>query len=278
MNIKYGITQWSLPGNGLYAIKHVAELGLDGMQLELGTYDEGYYMAQKKLQDDYLDDAKKYNIEFPSIVLNDLMKHGFVWPKESDDYKIAMETLERGLAVAEAMGISKIMIPQFWSNEITNEEQFEITAQILRMYCKKAAERGLHIESETTLSAERQTALFAAVGMTNLTVFYDSHNYYYFSGFSQKEILEKLYPYMGDQLHVKDCFGQNGKGGILAGAMLGEGDSDFLGTIEVLKKKNYSGWIILENSYFIKPLRDKNADQYALVKQDLDYVKHALRI
>ncbi|WP_066646068.1 sugar phosphate isomerase/epimerase family protein [Christensenella timonensis] len=276
MELKFGITQWSLPGKGIYAVKYAAEAGLDGLQIELGSYEEGYYMAQPKIQKDYLEDAQEYGIVFPSIVLNDLGNHGFVGDKTSKDYKIAVESLELALLTAEAMKLDTIMIPQFWKNEIVDERTFENAAAVLMELCQKARKSGITIYSETTLRADRQIALMKAVGQPNLKTFYDSQNYYFFKGYSQSDTIEELYPYIGDQLHVKDCIGRDRMGGVLSGALLGTGDSDFKSTIRFLKKKDYAGWIILENYYYVKPLRDQGKDQFALIERDLEYLKRVL--
>lgn len=44
MSIQFGVCQWSLPGNGLYAVRMASELGLDGVQLGLGYHRTGFYM------------------------------------------------------------------------------------------------------------------------------------------------------------------------------------------------------------------------------------------
>ena len=59
--------------------------------------------------------------------------------------------------------------------------------------------------------------------------------------------LKTSYP----EIHVKD--GLNKKD---SSAYLGEGETDFAGTMEVLKKANYKGWLHLENFYDRKPLCD----------------------
>ena len=279
MEIKYGITQWSLPGKGPYAIKYAAEADLDGLQIELGYYDDGgYYMAQKKVREDYMRDAEKYGIEFPSIVLNDLGNHGFADPENQKDCKIALESLDIALDVAQSMGIDIIMIPQFWKNEIVDEKTLEHSAKILRTFCQKAGERGICVDSETTLNAERQIQLMEAVDMPNFKTLYDSQNYYFFKGYDQKMMIEKLYPYMGTQVHVKDCYGHDydPDGGALSGALLGQGDSNFMATVEYLKKMNYSGWIISENYYYALPMRNLKEDQFELLQEDMRHLREVL--
>jgi sugar phosphate isomerase/epimerase len=73
------------------------------------------------------------------------------------------------------------------------------------------------------------------------------------------------------EIHVKD-----GKGKDLSGALLGQGDTDFYGCIEVIKKHGFEGWIVSENYYDQKPLSEQNSDLKALIKQDLEILKAAL--
>jgi sugar phosphate isomerase/epimerase len=273
MEIKYAVTQWSLPGNFGYSVKYAAEAGLDGMQIELGALENGYYMAEKKVQNDYLEDGKKYGIEYPSLVLNCLSIHGFVGDESEDDYKIAMESLDLSLDVAESMKIGMIMVPQFWGNEITDDRTFENTVKVMKKFCGNALERGIKITSETILAADRQIELMKAVDMPNLSTLYDSQNYHFFYGYDQKEVFEKLYPYISDQVHIKDGIGLDGKGGVLSGALLGEGDSDVRSTADILKKNDFKGWLILENYYYLEVFRTSAIGQFGSLDRDVKYLK-----
>ena len=58
-------------------------------------------------------------------------------------------------------------------------------------------------------------------------------------------------------------------------AYLGEGETDFAGTMEVLKKANYKGWLHLENFYGRKPLCDTQASFIEVAKHDLALRKRA---
>jgi len=276
MDVKYGITEWGLPGTGRYTVKFTAEAGLQGLQLDFGSYEGGYFMAQKRMMDAYLEDGAKYGVEFPSLVLNDLGNHGFVNGPGSRGYDIAMEQVELGLKAVKYMGIEALMVPQFWNNEITDNRKFDNAVKVFRYICEKAAEDNIKILSETTLDARRMIEQIKAVNMPNLYVFYDSQNYDFFKGYDQKETIDLLYPYMGNQLHVKSSVGRDfEEGGVLSGARLWEGNSKFSITEEKLKQENYSGWIILENYYYVKPVRDQKEDQYELLADDVAFLKKA---
>ena len=273
MSIQYGITQWSLPGHGAYAVKYAAEAGFSGLQIEIGSHEDGYYMAQKKVHEDYMRDAEKYGIKFPSIVVNCLSTHGFAGGKACDDYEMAMEALDLTLETARIMGIDMIMIPQFWSNEIKDDATFENSVEVLKQYCEKTAEYNIRIASETILPAEKQIELMKRVNAPNLSTFHDSQNYRFFKGYHQIETIKTIYPYLCDQLHVKDGTGMENKGGVLSGSMLGQGDSDFEATAAYLKSKQYSGWLIVENYYYVKSFRDLGLGQFEAMEKDLQYLK-----
>lgn len=71
--IKFGCVAWGLPGGGYFGPQIAKEAGLDGIQLELGSYEWGYPLAQKQVQEAYLEEGNRLGIEYPSIVLNDVM-------------------------------------------------------------------------------------------------------------------------------------------------------------------------------------------------------------
>jgi sugar phosphate isomerase/epimerase len=85
------------------------------------------------------------------------------------------------------------------------------------------------------------------------------------------ESLEKLYDILYPEIHFKDGIGNQN-----SSRLLGDGDTDFYGTMSFLKKKNYSGWIHLENLYDRLPLRLKSPKNYIdVLKMDLDILKAA---
>ena len=53
--IKFGCVAWGLPGGGYFGPQIAKEAGLDGIQLELGSYEWGYPLAQKQIQEAYLE-------------------------------------------------------------------------------------------------------------------------------------------------------------------------------------------------------------------------------
>ena len=266
--VKFGCVAWGLPGGEYFAPQIAKEAGLDGIQLELGSYEWGYPLAQKQVQEAYLEERERLGIEYPSIVLNDVMDHEFIHGKDTDNGKIAYDQMELAVQVAAEMGISKIMVPNFLGNLITEKSHVESTKEALRFICEKADKKNITIMTENALDYKEQIQLLKDVNMSNLTVHFDTQNFKFNFDMDQCKQLEGLYPYMDSQLHVKDGIGEPG------GCLLGEGNTDFFSQMEILKKHDYKGWIIIENYYNLLPLRKLSAlDQMQIINKDLKTLK-----
>jgi sugar phosphate isomerase/epimerase len=273
--MKYAITQWSYPGNGIYAIRFAAQAGYDGIQIELGDYTNGYYMKNREMQQVYKEETEKHGLEIISIVLNDVMRRGFLGPKDGDDYKIAMGSIDMILEVASAMKLNSVMVPSFGVSKICNRDDFNRTVEVLKDTCVKAEKYGINIESETSLAAEMQIDLMKQVDMPNLSTFFDTQNLQWNDGLSQTENLVKLLPYLCKQIHLCDGWGNRENGGPNGGAILGTGSAEFFEQMKILGESHFDGWLITENIYWKKSLYDLG-NPYELSKKDLEIVKKAV--
>lgn len=266
--IKFGCVAWGLPGGGYFGPQIAKEAGLDGIQLELGSYEWGYPLAQKQVQEAYLEEGNRLGIEYPSIVLNDVMDHEFIHGKDTENGKIAYDQMELAVQVAAEMGISKIMVPNFLGNLITEESHVEAIKDALRFICEKAIRKDITVMTENALDYKEQIQLLKEIRMPNLTVHFDTQNFKFNFNMNQCEQLEGLYPYMDSQLHVKDGINEPG------GCLLGEGNTDFFPQMEILKKHGYEGWIIIENYYNLLPLRKCNEqNQMQIINKDLETLR-----
>lgn len=271
--IKIGAVAWGLPGGGYFAPQIACMAGLDGVQLELGSYEWGYPLSQREIRDIYMEAGSLLGIEYPSIVLNDVMVHEFIHGRDSENWKIALEQVDLGLDAAHEMGIDQIMIPNFENNLITEYEHEENTAEFLRIACDKAKVYNITVLTETALDYHRQTGLIAQIGKDNLRLFFDSQNYKFFSGLDQTEQLSCLLPYMTNQIHLKDGIKKPG------GKRLGEGCMQFAEQAELLEQAGFEGWLILENYYNqMFGGKDCRTHQMALLKDDIETVKKHFHI
>ena len=247
--VKIGSTAWGLPGNGWYGPYMAHRAGLDGIQLELGSYEAGYPLAQRGVQEAYLEDAERFGLEYPAVVLNDLMVHGYAKGCDTEDGRLAFDMIELGLEVAHEMGIGEVMLPNFGENRIREQAHFDNMVRALSFACEKARGLGITVLTENPLAWDAQLELLRAVGADNLKIHYDSQNMKYNWDLDQCEQLRKLYPHMTYQLHVKDGEAKPAPAG---SAPLGGGNTDFRQQMQILRELGYEGWIITEN-YYCKP-------------------------
>ena len=76
--------------------------------------------------------------------------------------------------------------------------------------------------TENILSSDENLKLVKAVGSDKLKIYFDTQNPYLNKGYYVPDMIRQLHPYI-QEIHVKD-----GLDGELSGALLGEGDTDFM--------------------------------------------------
>jgi len=268
---KLGICQWCMPIEGPYACKLAAELGFEGMQLEIGSYERGFPLSRPSVQQAYMELAAEYGIRFPSIAARVTDDYSMTQPRGSEDSAIVWEAIVRSIEAAEAMGISTVMIGSFLASDIRNEDDLIRTAEVLADACDYAGSRSIVIAAENLLSVQEMFRLADRVGRPNLKLLFDTQNYPLRRGYNAAAMLEQLASLLCDQIHVKD-----GPRGQISAALLGEGDSDFFRTIDSLKRIGFRGWVLLENYYDRLPLRLRHEEPIELIREDKRILIEAL--
>lgn len=265
MKVKIGACEWILPGSGIASIQLAKELGLDGIQLGFLSYEDGYPLFHKWFRDMYLDLSEEYSIELPSLAMRVFDIYGLRNPKESHFGNIIYETIERSIETACCMKLPMIMMPSFKDGIIKDACDLENTAAALQFACDLAKDTNIIITSENLLSIKDQLALISLVDRKNFALFYDFENYIVFRQWDSLEILGELYSYIYPEMHVKD-----GVEGISSCMPLGKGHGRFIETIEFLRRRNFSGWLHIENQYTKQQLRELEPnDLISLIKNDV---------
>lgn len=274
MNIKIGACEWALPGNGIGSLKLARDMGIKGLQLGFGFHEKGYRLSQKWFRDYYLEEAGKYDIELLSIAVCEFDIYGLSNPKNSEKGRIAYDIINLAIEAAADMHMKMVMAPSFVDGFMNSDEEIYNTAVALKYACRLAKEHGICIANENILTIEKIDLLFKEVDEPNFWMFYDSQNYVSNVGWDQVSMLEQIYDRLYPQIHVKDGVGQAN-----SSRLLGQGDTNFYGTIEFLKKKDYSGWLLLENFYECMPLRALSPYNYMdIMKMDIDTIRKACGI
>lgn len=269
--IKLGICDWGLPGSGIYATQLASEYGLDALSLKIGLYENDYPITHPEMQKIYLREQQKYGIEYCAIALNDFDNIPMHARQETTNYEIVWDLLKRAVQTAKALGVKVIQVPGFAASEVKTEVDLEHSVRAFQYLCDAAGENGMSVAGENLMRPEEFKEMAERVDRKNFYLYFDSQNYYLFKGYDELEILAGLYPYMCDQLHVKDG------NGAMSGGLLGTGDSGFYETVSWLKDHDFSGYMLLENYYDQLPLRNQGSSPYDLLKQDIEILRKAVQ-
>lgn len=272
MQVKLGVCNHILPGSGVFAAKFVSEAGLDGMSIEFGNYDRGFPLSNRSVQKAYLEAQQRYGIAYPNIGTSAFDFIPFFAHPGHSMYAVVRGALQNAVDAAAFMDIPLVFIPTFGVSEIITEDQFQFAVRMFQFACEYAEKKNIGIASENTLDTCRQLRLVEEVDRGNFGLFYDSNNLFHDKGYDQVEMLEAMYPYMVSQLHVKD-----GKNGVLAGSLLGQGESCFYEVISALKQHAYSGWIIIESLYEHSSLRNLREDALDTFFEDVRILKNSVQ-
>jgi sugar phosphate isomerase/epimerase len=268
--VKLGITEWSLPVDGPYGCKLAAEVGFEGVQLDIGSYVRNFPKTKRCVQDAYLEAAGKFGIQYTAIACNELDFYNMVAKKGIPDRAIALKTINSAIDAAAAMGIPIVMVQSFNASAIETEQDFERALNVIRRVSDYALEKGeITLGLENLLSVENLLHVIDEVGNPNVKIYFDTQNYYLHEKADVAAMIEPLISHICE-VHVKDGHESDIEP---SGALLGEGDSRFFDTIAELRKCGYSGWLISENFYDRGPIGKLNMDPVELMRKDYQVLK-----
>ena len=270
---KLGICIWGFPVQGPAGIQIAAEMGFEGVEIDLDGYQNQYHpLSDSAIQREYLRASKESGIEITSVSVELLNEYGLSNPMYSPKGKIAMEGCCRGLEAAAKMGVKVLQLPSFHDGLIKNEDDFWNTCEKISLLCEKAKESGVIIASENVLSIEKSKRMIEEVGSEQFKIMFDTQNYYAMKGYCASEHLKELYPYVA-QIHIKDGYDHK-----ISSALLGTGDSGFFETAEVIKATKCTKWLLLENYYNLEPLKRMCLNPYEVIRKDIEIAKKTFKL
>lgn len=262
MTRNLGICIWCIPAaNPEAQLQLAAAHGLQGIELEVGSHEEGFGLSV----DDYREWRDRWNLTYPSIGINALCRYGMAKPAHR---KIVKQGLDAVVAAAAALDIPLIQLPSFVDGRIETPGDFDSTVECLQYVCQRAAAHGIFVGTENALGASEQLRLLKSVGQGNLRIYFDTANPREMADMEAAPILEEIYPHLSE-IHLKDGNGPDGP------ALLGEGRTNVSASVDVLKARGYSGWLIFETAYGrIAETSGQPVD--ALIRHDIEFVQGLL--
>lgn len=257
-----GICIWCIPASTPEEqLNLAASSGLRGIELEVGSYEDGFAFAP----DGYREWRDRWDLTYPSIGINALCRYGMSKPAQR---KTVEQGLDAVVSAAAALDIPLIQLPSFVDGWIETAEDFDSTVDCLKYVCQRAADHGIFVGTENALSASEQLRLLEKVGCGNLRIYFDTANPWEMADMEAAPILEAVYPHLSE-IHLKDGNGKDGP------ALLGEGMTNVSDSVDVLKAHDYSGWLIVETAYSrIAETTGKPAE--SLIQQDIETIRGLL--
>jgi sugar phosphate isomerase/epimerase len=228
---KIGACDWSLgkmddPG----AFELAREIGLDGVQVSLGTVANDMHLRQAEVQERFKQAAKAAGLEIASLAIGEL--NNIPYKSDPRTVKWVSDCVE----VCQALGV-RVVLLAFFGNDDLREDKAGIDEVVRRLkeVAPKAEKAGIFLGIESWLNAEQHLAILDRVGSSAVRVYYDVCN----SNDRGYDIYKEIRQ-LGKvicEFHAKEN-----------GALLGQGKVDFKRVRQAMDDIGYTGWIQIEGA------------------------------
>lgn len=229
---KIGACDWSIGKLANPAAFEVAkQIGLDGVQVSLGTEANGMHLRQPGMQHTYRDAAKQAGLEIASLAIGELNQV----PYKSDPRTI--EWVSDAIDVCRALGVRVVLLAFFSKGDLRDDPPgVDEVVKRLKAVAPKAEQAGVVLGLESWLNAETHLDILERVGSKAVQVYYDVCN----SNDRGYDIYQEI-RHLGRERICEMHFKENG-------ALLGRGKVDFKRVRAALDDIGYRGWIQIEGA------------------------------
>jgi L-ribulose-5-phosphate 3-epimerase len=228
---KLGACDWSIGKMGDPEAFEVAkQIGLDGVQVSLGTAANNMRLRQPETQQAYKDAVKKAGLEVASLAIGELNDV----PYKSDPKTV--DWVRDSIDVCQALSTRVVLLAFFGNGDLRDDPAgVDEVVRRLKAVAPKAEQAGVSLGIESWLSAEKHLEIIDRVGSKAVRVYYDvcNSNDRGYDIYGEIRKLDKLIC----EVHAKEN-----------GALLGRGKVDFQKVRGALEDIGYSGWIQIEGA------------------------------
>ncbi|MDH7501867.1 MAG: sugar phosphate isomerase/epimerase family protein [Verrucomicrobiota bacterium] len=235
---KIGACDWSLRKPDPSCMALAKQIGLDGVQINMGNAENRMWLRRPEVQKTYLDAAAQNGVEIGGLALGELNNI----PLKSDPR--AAVWLVDAIDVAKALGVKVILVAQFYKGDLKDDPAgIGRTVELLQEIAPRAERAEVILGLENYLSAEENLEIVRRVGSPAVQVYYDVGN----STDKGYDIYKEIRMLKGQfcELHVKD-----------GDHVLGKGRINFEKVREALDEIGYRGWIHIEAAAPNGPAKD----------------------
>jgi len=229
--IRIGACDWSIGQMGQTGAFALAkQIGLDGVQVNLGTAADNLRLRQPAVQQEYLEAARKAGVPIASLALAELN----AVPYKKDPRTI--DWVSDSVQVCRALGVRVVLLAFFGEDDLREDPAgVEEVVRRLKAVAPKAEKAGVILGLENWLSAEQNLKILDRVGSPAVQVYYDicnSTDRGYDIGAEIRKLGKRIC-----EFHAKEN-----------GALLGQGKVDFKSFRAALDDIRYRGWIQIEGA------------------------------
>ncbi|MBN1346044.1 MAG: sugar phosphate isomerase/epimerase [Phycisphaerae bacterium] len=248
---KVAMCDWSMGRTDPRAFDLGKQIGLDGIEVSIGSVQNDLWLRKTDVQKKYLDAAKKCGMVIPSVAMGLLNGVPLVSDPRAPGW--VADTID----VTPKLGAKSILLAFFGKGEIkaSDKDEMHRLVEILKELAPRAEKAGVILGLENYLRAEDNLDVIGKVGSKNVQVYYDVFN----SDHKGHDVIKEI-KLMGKdricQVHFKE-------GGSYLG---GSGKIDWPAVAAALKGIGYRKWLVLETS---NPSKDIVAD----TRKNLAYLK-----
>ena len=221
---------WSIGmQSNIAALALAKTLGLDGVQVSLGTVQNNMHLRTKVVQKAYMQAASTHGVQLSSLAIGELNNVPYKSEPETEEW------VSDSIDVAKAMGCRVVLLAFFSKGDIKGDKVgIAEVVRRLKKVAPKAEKEDIILGIESWLSAHELLAIIGEVGSKHVQVYYDVANATDM-GYDIYQEMRQLGKEYICEVHTKEN-----------GVLLGQGKIDFVKVRDTLDDIGYDGWIVLE--------------------------------
>lgn len=252
--LSIGACDWSLgKSSDIGAFAVAKEIGLAGIQVNLGSLANNMHVREAEVQKRYLQESKTTGVKIASLAIGELNRVPYKSDPRTDEW------VWDAVDVASNFSVPVILLAFFAENDLRGDEQGKREViRKLKQVAPKAEKHRIILGIESYLTAEEHMDIIQKVGSKNVQVYYDFRN----AADAGNDVIREI-KWLGRdvicELHMKEN-----------GSLLNGGTMDWPRIAEVLMEIDYrgDGWMQIEGA------RPKDADIVYAYRQNLSYLKN----
>ena len=169
---KIGACDWSIGKlASVEALAVARQIGLDGVQVSLGTAGDNMHLRQAAVQQQYQQAAREQGVEVASLAIGELNQ----FPYKRDPRTVAW--VSDSVDAAAAMGVKVVLLAFFVDGDLRGDKPgTDEVVRRLKAVAPKAEKAGVTLGIESWLSAEQHLDIIQRVGSPAVKVYYDVCN------------------------------------------------------------------------------------------------------